>query len=161
MQFFNSASPFTIPTNTRKFAASATCILNVAHFVDYSPKSACHFRNCLENSCVISAGPNIYTTSVSTEHPVITLLAPCCCPAVGAAAVPVPPPIPFPPLTVFCSIGFLLVRNLFSACYFVLALSVLPCVGNVVACFVNIPGNPPGIPSVLGDDVGAFSFPQP
>ena len=42
---FNSASPFTIPTNTRKFAASTACILNVAHFVDSPPTSACNLSN--------------------------------------------------------------------------------------------------------------------
>ena len=51
LNIFNSTSPFTIPTNTRKFAASTACILNVAHFVDSSPTSACNFRFFLEILC--------------------------------------------------------------------------------------------------------------
>ena len=78
---FNVASPFTIPTNTWKFSDSAACILNVAHFVDFSPTSACHLSSFLDNSCVIAVGPNILTASISADHPVsppCTFLLPCC-----------------------------------------------------------------------------------
>ena len=37
----------------------------------------------------------------------------------------------------------------------------MPSAYNLVACFVSLPAAPPGIPSVLWADVGAFSFPQP
>ena len=40
---FKYVPPFTIPKNTRKFAAYTTRILNVVNFVDSPPTSACHF----------------------------------------------------------------------------------------------------------------------
>ena len=110
---------------------------------------------------VIATGPNIFTASVSAYHPVLPLPPPCCCPDVGTAVVPVPPPIPFPPPILFYSIRFPPIITLCSACSFVPELGVLPSAGNVVACFVNRPAAPPGIPSFLGADVSAFSFPQP
>ena len=43
-------------------------LLFVAHFVDSTPISACHLSSFKENSCVIAAGPNIFTASVSAVH---------------------------------------------------------------------------------------------
>ena len=56
---FNFASPFTIPTNTCKFAASDAFILNVGHFFDSPPTSAYYFRSFFKNPCIVDAGPNI------------------------------------------------------------------------------------------------------
>ena len=159
MEYFNSASPFTIPTNTRKFAASAAYILNVAHFVDSPTTSACHFRSFFDKSCVVAAEPNIFTASVSTYHPVLPLLVPCCFPAVSSVVVSFPPPIPFPPPTSLFSIRFPPISTFCSSCDFAPALGVLPFSGNVVACFVNLPVAPLVIPSMLWANVGSFCFP--
>ena len=136
---FNSSPPFTISTNTHKFAASTACILNVAHFV---PTSACHFSFFSENSYVVAAGPKNYTANFSADHPVLPLPATFCCPDVGAAVVPVPPPIPFPPTTTLCNIMFPPISTLYSFCDVVTTLGALPSTGNVVACFVSLPAAP-------------------
>ena len=40
---YNYASPFVIPTNTRKLSASTACVFNVARLVESPPTYTCHF----------------------------------------------------------------------------------------------------------------------
>ena len=91
----------------------------------------------------------------------ITPLAPCCYPAVSAAIFPVPPPHLFPPPIVFCRIGFSPISTLCSALAFFPAFFLFTSSVNVVAYLVNCPSLPPWIPSVLGANVGSFSFSHP
>ena len=161
MKFLNSSSSFTIPKNTRKLSASAACILNVAHFVDSPLTSACHFSSLFENSCVVASGPKIFTASVSAVYPVLPLPAYSCCRTAGAAAVPVAPPISFPPTTLLCSVWFPPIITLFISCTGVPTLGAFPPVDNVVACFVSLRPAPPVIPIVRGADSGTLPFPQP
>ena len=126
----------------------------MAQFVDPSPPtSACHLSNFLE--------PKSFTASVRADHPVFPHPAPCWCPAVSAAIVPVTTPHSFPPPIVFCRIGFSPISTLCSDLVFFPAFCLFPSSGNVVACLINHPALPTQIPSILGADVGSFSFPLP
>ena len=143
MKILISASPFTTPTNNHKFAASTACIFNVAHFGNYPLTSVYHFSTFFEKSCIFDAVPNIFTSSVSMDHPVLPFPAPCCCPSAGADTVPFAPPISFPPTIVLCSMNFSPISALCMSYNVAPDMGAFPSAGNFVACSISLLAAPP------------------
>ena len=98
--------------------------------------------------------------SVSDDHPILPLPAPCWCPAVGAAIVPVAHPIQFPPPTVLYSIFLPPISTQCTSCDVFPDLVALPSSGNVVACFLVFWLCPQESPACVGSTLAHFCFPS-